>query len=254
MAKGIINMKRLRDRDSLAHVKRNQIKMMAKRGYPLDDEDLRVLEMDNDTLIEYYLRKGKEEGLPPPLSMNKVYTKIIDENGDPSDEGTELKNLVYFVPIGNEITICMDKINPIIAISEEMSDVKHIDVIALVKLYPNSATALKKVKNRDIISWYYQELEIDPFESVFVPKYRMLTTKEQRNIFFDQDGKLLLKKMSNIGLMRKDDIIAKMFRATPGKVLEYIYNQWYVNSMVTRSLEFVLITNESIGEMTKTLN
>lgn len=230
-------------------VKINQIRTARLRGYILDDEDDKLLNMSEEEFVEYYTNKASESGVDFFLSMNKLYKRYVDENGDPSTEGNVESNYFYFIPMGDEKTICIEKVNPVVNFAVR-ADMDQIDIISHAPLHAWSTGALSRLKNKRFVLWTYENMMIFPFDCECVPKYHIMTREEKQKTFYGDDGKPLIKRSKLVSMMLNDPVV-KFIGAKLGDILSFVEEQNYVPSLVNERLSFRVIVPGTVTETTK---
>lgn len=227
----------------------NKIRMMQKRGYSIDEEDKMLLGLEMEDYMEYFTKKMETEKVDFFLGMNKLYTRIIDENGDPATEGTIEENYVYFVPMGDEKSICVDKITPLADIIFR-GNMKYVDVISHAPLHAWSNTILGRIKNKKITTWVYEEMMAFPFDSLLVPDYHVMTRKEIQEAFYDEKGKPYIQRSKMSG-MTEGDPIAKFLRLSVNNIIMFVEEQSFVPSLVPSRLRMLRIVPGNIADSSK---
>lgn len=225
----------------LFNVKKNQIGMMKKRKYVIDDEDNLILKMDIEDFLKYVKEKTKDMTISDPVhSLNKLYTKFLED-------GTQEKNYVYYIsPNKSGKKICTSQIIELSLFIITLEDVRKVDIISSIDFHTLSIEALKRtLKTKMFTIWLYKELVYDIFASPWVPKYKVLSKEEVKNIFFDENDQPLIKK-KNLPYLRIDDPAAKILNLNTGDIVQYKTKNPFVNSLVSSMIEYRQVVSSSI--------
>lgn len=240
-------------RELLFSVKKNQIKMLERRGYEIGEIEK---EMSNYNLEQFI---NKVEEIAAEMSKTSTSNVKISFTSALSNayikynlDGSRDINYIHYVePQKDKKKISVGQILSIIELAEGIR-AQYIDIITETDLHPQARQRPNEITHRTFQIWLYKQLAFDIYESPYVFKYRKLTKDEIKAIFYDDSGKPKIKR-STLPMVRKDDILAGKYLALKtGDIITYEFVNFFTPSMVPNSIEFLQVTNESIYEIEKT--
>lgn len=207
----------------LFEIKKNQIKMVIRRGYDASDEEP-LLDYKVGNFLDFYVPIAKKY----KKSVREVLSKTYKNENDES-------LYVFFADISSNKQLGVEVINNVLS---EMKKGKNAIIITPI---PLSASAKKKILGLltyNIYIFMETEMGYDPTEHFLVPKHRVLGVKEQRD-FLIKNG-LTVDQFPTI---LTTDIIARYYGFKPGQVVEIIRTNFY-DSITQESLGYRLVKED----------
>lgn len=220
----------------LITIKKNQIKMMRDRGFVLDDEDEKILNYTDAEFIKHMKIKFDMTVDKKNYLFNKLYTKKDDDNNI-------VKNYVYYI-FSKSDKVKTEDIKDLIDFSVK-SDTRRFDIISKNTFHSSADGKLKKLTNTNFKLWSYDELIKYIFDSRYVPRYKSLNKKEIDEIFY-QDGKVLIDR-SQLPKMIIDDPVCKFMDFQIGQILEFVFKDFFGNSLVNEKLKYRQVVGGTIS-------
>lgn len=224
----------------LITVKKNQIRMMRDRGFELDDEDEKILGYTDDEFIKHMKIKLDMTDDKKNYLINKLYTKK-------DSDGNIEKNYVYYI-FSRSDKVKTEDIKDLIDFSVK-SDIRKFDIISMNVFHSSADGKLKKLTNTKFKIWSYDELIKYIFDSKYVPRYRSLSRKELDEIFY-QYGKVLIDR-SQLPRIIIDDPVCKFMDFQVGQILEFVFKDFFGNSLVNEKLKYRQVVGGTISLNTK---
>ena len=187
----------------LFEVKKNQLKMVRRRGYNISREE-GILNLTLPQFLKTYVPFAKQQN----RSFRSVMTNVYE-----NDVGGRL--LVYYadVPSG---TTQLGKNEVGCAISSMEKYKLHDAVIITAKqLSPSASKHVASLVSENIQIFLEDEMSYDPTEHFLVPKHIPLSPDEARE-FLDTNG----ISIDQMPILRSDDIIIKNLGLRGGRIVK----------------------------------
>jgi DNA-directed RNA polymerase I, II, and III subunit RPABC1 len=193
---------------NLFKVKKNQLKMIRKRGYDISAEE-HMLSMTISQFIEEQSSLAKESGNTLKSTLNALYI---------NNEG-ELIYVYYADTIQNSKQFGVSQILEILVKIDEYKNqgynINNIIIITELPLSSGATSELEKMPAYNIEVFLNSELAYDPTEHYLVPNHRIMSKDEARQ--FLRKNKL---KFNQLPLISKRDPIARYYGARVGQIME----------------------------------
>ena len=206
-------------------IKKNQLKMVKKRGYDImNEEPLFNYKLDN--FIEYYYNNAKKNKKSVRQLLSTFY------------KGIDKDLYVFFADVDNK-----HKQLGVEAIGEMLTEMesRKIRNSILITPMPLSSSAKKKISellSYNIYVFSESEMSYDPTEHYFVPEHRPLAVEEQRD--FLARNKISIDQMP---IMLTSDMIARYYGFKPGQIIEIRRTNLF-DTLVPHSLSYRAVKEE----------
>ena len=206
----------------LFEIKKNQLKMVRRRGYNIDREES-LLSITLDQFLNAYVPFAKSQN----KSMRNVLTNIYE-----NDEGKKL--YVYFADISNTKQLGVEFLDVI----SEMDRYKAKNAIIITPI-PLSTLFKKKIQELltyNIYTFMESEMGYDPTEHYLTPEHKALSPEEQRN--FLSRNNISIDQMP---IMLTTDMISRYYGFQTGQVIKInrinLYDTIIQNSVTYRVIK-----------------
>ena len=186
----------------LFEIKKNQLKMVRRRGYNIDKEES-LLSITLHQFLNAYVPFAKSQN----KSMRNVLTNVYE-----NDEGKRL--YVYFADISNTKQLGVEFVLDVIS---EMDRYKAKNAIIITPI-PLSASSKKKIQELltyNIYTFMESEMGYDPTEHYLTPEHKALTPEEQRD--FLSRNNISIDQMP---IMLTTDMISRYYGFQTGQVIK----------------------------------
>lgn len=210
--------------DRLLEVKKNQLKMVERRGYNIDRE-APLLKYNRRNFINYFLPRCQKESRTVRNMLTNVY-----EHNDP-EKG---RLAVYYSETPTTSQLGVKDAGKAI---EYMREYKARTAI-IITGKPLSTQAVKSINGLvgySIQIFLEEEMSYDPTEHVFVPKHIPLSKEEQKD--FLNKNNLSVDEMP---IIATNDIISRYYGLRPGQVVR-IERQNMFETMILNSVTYKVI-------------
>lgn len=210
--------------DILLEVKKNQLKMVRRRGYNIDRE-APLLKYKRQNFVNYFLPRCQKEGKTVRSMLTNVYEHTDPEKG---------RLVVYYAETPTTSQLGVNDAGKAIEYMREYGARTAIIITAK----PLSTPAVKSINGLvgyNIQIFLEEEMSYDPTEHIFVPKHIPLTEPEQREF--------LTKNNISIDMMpviSTNDIIARYYGLRQGQVVR-IERQNMYETMILNSVSYKVI-------------
>lgn len=227
--------------EKLFRVKKNQILMMERRGYPIDAEDKEIIDMKQNEFLDWINRKAEDMTINDAIhALNKLYVKI-------KPDGMAEKNYVYYMsPNKDGKKICSKQIQVFVEFMKALSDVRLVDIISDREFHTLSRASIDDDTSKKYKIWLYNDLSYNVFESAYVPKYKKFPENKTKEVFYEVDGVPLVKR-SNLPYLCIDDPIAKLMNLESGDIVESISTTFFIPSLVPDMIQYKQVVPRSIN-------
>jgi DNA-directed RNA polymerase I, II, and III subunit RPABC1 len=214
-----------RKAERLLTIKKNQLKLVRRRGYDIKKEEP-LFGYDVDDFLNVYVPFSKKNNKSLKAILSQVYEK---ENG---------KRLYIFY--ADEPSSSQLGVKYIYEFIEEMDKFKSRNGILItpVKLSPASNKELAKLLNYNVQVFLDDEMMYDPTEHFLVPEHRALGEEEQRD--FLKRNNLSLNQFQ---IMLTTDMISRYYGFRPGELIEIKRTNLY-DTMVPESLAYRVVEED----------
>lgn len=207
----------------LFEVKKNQLKMVRRRGYNIDKEK-HILETPLHQFLNGYISYAKENN----RSFRSVMTNVYE-----NDDGKRM--LVYYADVPTTTTqLGVKEVGDAIS-SMEKYKLHDAVIITARQLSPSALNHVNKLVSENIQIFLEEEMAYDPTEHFLVPKHIPLSLEEARS--FLESNKINIDEMP---VIRSDDIIIKNLGLRGGRIVK-IERENIFETMIVKSVSYKAI-------------
>lgn len=189
-------------------MKKNQLKMLRRRGYDISREEI-LLTYTLADFMKIYLPFAKKSGKTLRGVLSQTYEKPIEEKG-------KIERLYVF--FAEEDT--KHKQLGVETLGEMISDMDRYKAKNGILITPAPLSSPSKKKIEELLSYNIyvfmeNEMAYDPTEHYLTPAHRALTIEEQRN-FLAQNN----ISIDQIPIILTSDMISRYYGFKPGQIIE----------------------------------
>lgn len=208
-------------------IKKNQLKLVRRRGYILEENEENLLYITLEDFLEAYLpfAESKKKSLRNILS--RLYYNDRDE-----------KIYVYYAD--NPKTskqLGIDAVTDAIA-NLDKNRSKNLLLITPVPLTSAASKKIQELVSYNIHIFLESEMVYDPTEHYFTPEHKALTKEEQRQ-FLETNG----FNIDQISIMLTSDMIARYYGFRVGQIIK-IRRQNTFETLVQESLSYRVVKQD----------
>lgn len=203
-------------------MKKNQLKMVKRRGYNIEREEP-LLSYTPQDFLDVYI---------PFAQKSKKSLRAVLSNTYSNDKGEKL--LVYFVDLSNNKQMGVETLGDVI---QEMEKYKSKNAIIITPI-PLSASSKKKIQELltyNIYTFMENEMAYDPTEHYLVPEHRALSAEEQREFLARNN-----LSIDQLPAILTTDMISRYYGFRTGQVIEIkrlnLYETIVQESLVYRAV------------------
>lgn len=220
---------------ALFEIKKNQLKMVRRRGYNIDRE-AGLLTITNEEFYNAYVPFAEQNNKSIRAIMSQVYYKDLSPEEQNAGKRQE-KLFVYFADIPDSSQLGVDAISHFI---QEMDKYRSKNGILITprKLSTPAEKNIQGLVSYNISVFSEQEMSYDPTEHFLTPEHVGMTPEVQReflkrnNITIDQLPGMLLT-----------DIITRYYGFKLGQIVEIKRVNLY-DTMVKKSLAYRVVRED----------
>lgn len=213
----------------LLKVKKNQIAMVADRGYNVTEE-AGLVTTDEATFIAYYGPYVAQNRATLRALLSRVYLR------NDADTGNEERLLVYYAEPPGKKQIGSDEIKEFIGLMRSYGTESGV-LIVDAPISSAGTAEFGKVPQYNIQVFNEDELMYNPTRHYLVPRHTALSTVEARE--FLRANKLQANKLPLIlGTGERIDPIAKWYGFAPGKIIRIDRENFIFQSLVEQETFF----------------
>jgi len=208
----------------LLEVKKNQLKMVYRRGYKIDREAF-ILQLDVAKFLEIYVPFAQQHS----KTFRGAITAVYEHETNP-----DKRLVVYYAETPTTSQLGVGDVGEAVVY---MTQTKASDAI-VITAKPLSQPAIKHVTglvSYNIQIFMEEEMSYDPTEHFLVPKHIPLTDEEQRE--FLNGNKI---EIDALPIIATNDIIARYYGLRPGRVVRIERENMYETSII-KSLSYKVI-------------
>ena len=191
-------------------MKKNQLKMLRRRGYDIGREES-LLSYTLKDFMKTYLPFAKKSGKTLRGVLSQTYEKIQTEGKEQKPERLyvffaeeDSKHKQLGVDILGEMISDMDKFRA-----------KNGILISPVPLSSSSKKKIEELLSYNIYVFMENEMAYDPTEHYLTPAHRALTVQEQRDFLSKNNISI-----DQIPIILSSDMISRYYGFKPGQIIE----------------------------------
>ena len=206
----------------LFEIKKNQIKMVKRRGYNVGDEE-NLLNYTAEQFLDVYMPFAKSES----KSIRNILTTYYK-----NDDGSRL--YVYYADITNDKQLGVDAIKDFISGLHEKKARNGI-IITSIPLSSKSEKEIQKLLAYNIYTFTEDEMSYDPTEHYLTPEHIALSADEQRE-FLSKNG----LNIDQLPIILNTDMISRYYGFQTGQIIKInrvnLYDTIVQNSVSYRAV------------------
>lgn len=212
--------------NSLFNIKKNQLKMVERRGYNIERErSLLFLTLKDfmDAYIPFAKKKKK--------TLREVLTQVYE-----NDDGDRL--VVYFADIPDKSSkMGVDAMTDVIHELDNRKTKSGI-VITPKNLSPSAKKQIERLVNYTIQIFLESEMGYDPIEHYLTPEHIALSKEEQRDFLTKNDISI-----DQLPIMLDTDMISRYYGYRAGQVIKINRINMY-NTLIQKSIAYRAVKEE----------
>jgi len=216
----------------LFNIKKNQIKMVQRRGYNVEKEIAILEDYDLNNFIEVFLPLANEK--------NKSIRSVLSEYSPyyENEEGDRL--IVYYTETKKyKKELGVEAINE--AIEEMMSYKAKNSIIITTKAISSAARKrIEELPSYNISVFLDDEMSFDPTEHYLTPKHEPLSVEEQRD-FLERNN----ISIDQLPIITTSDKISRYYGFRQGQIIK-IYRTNFYDTMVQETISYRAVKQNTI--------
>lgn len=204
----------------LFEVKKNQLKMVRRRGYNIDREK-GILELTLNQFLKTYIPFAQQNN----RSFRSVMTNVYE-----NDQGKRM--LAYYVDV--PATATQLGVNEVGAAIVEMDKYKLHDAVIITskQLSPSAAKHISSLVSYNIQIFLEEEMAYDPTEHFLVPTHIPLSHEEAR-VFLEKND----LSIDQLPVILAEDVIMRNLGLRGGRIVKIIRDNMF-ETMIGRSVTY----------------
>lgn len=196
-------------------MKKNQLKMLRRRGYDITKEEI-LLTYKLEDFMKIYLPFAKKSGKSLRNVLSQTYEKIADEKEDKGQKGQKTERLYVF--FADEDT--KHKQLGVDILGEMITDMDRYRAKNGILITPAPLSSSSKKKIEELLSYNIyvfmeNEMSYDPTEHYLTPAHRALSVEEQRDFLSKNNISI-----DQIPIILTSDMISRYYGFKPGQIIE----------------------------------
>ena len=204
-------------------MKKNQLKMVRRRGYNVDRENS-ILTLNVNDFLAAYVPFAKKLNKSIRSVLSQVYENETGEKLYVFFADDDLKHKQMGVDVLGEMIQEMDKYKA-----------KNGILITPLPLSPSAKKKIEELLSYNIYVFQENEMAYDPTEHYFTPQHRPLSVEEQRD--FLARNKISIDQMP---IILTSDMISRYYGYKPGQIIEIKRVNLY-ETIVQESLSYRVV-------------
>ena len=211
----------------LFEIKKNQLKMVQRRGYEISKEE---------SLLSYTFEQFLDAYVPFAEKENKSLREVFST----TYKNPEQKKLVVYFAEPSKKQLGVEVFGDFL---KEMNDQKSNNGIIITgsALTPATKKEISKLPSNNIYTFMEDEMTYDPTEHFLVPKHRALSVEEQRNFLNKNDISI-----DQLPTILTTDMISRYYGFQTGQVIEIKRTNLY-DTIVQYSTSYRVVKDEPIN-------
>lgn len=185
----------------LFQIKKNQLKMVSRRGYDIRGEEP-LFNYTLDNFLNYYVTQAKKK---------KKTIRSLLTNFYKNEQGELI--YVYFADAPSGKQLSKDSISEVIVNMKGKS--KNAIIITPNPLSTDAKKSIANLLTDKIYVFTETEMSYDPTEHIYTPPHRALSEEEQRKLLSSNNISI-----DQMPILLTTDIISRYYGFTPGQVVE----------------------------------
>jgi len=212
--------------NSLFNIKKNQLKMVERRGYNIERERS-LLSLTLKDFMDAYIPFAKKK----KKTLREVLTQVYE-----NDDGDRL--VVYFADIPDKSSkMGVDAMTDVIHELDNKKTKSGI-VITPKNLSPSAKKQIERLVNYTIQIFLESEMGYDPIEHYLTPEHIALSKEEQRDFLTKNDISI-----DQLPIMLDTDMISRYYGYRAGQVIKINRINMY-NTLIQKSIAYRAVKEE----------
>lgn len=212
--------------NSLFNIKKNQLKMVERRGYNIERERS-LLSLTLKDFMDAYIPFAKKK----KKTLREVLTQVYE-----NDDGDRL--VVYFADIPDKSSkMGVDAMTDVIHELDNRKTKSGI-VITPKNLSPSAKKQIERLVNYTIQIFLESEMGYDPIEHYLTPEHIALSKEEQRDFLTKNDISI-----DQLPIMLDTDMISRYYGYRAGQVIKINRINMY-NTLIQKSISYRAVKEE----------
>lgn len=209
----------------LFEVKKNQLKMVERRGYNIDREK-HLLQVTLSQFLTPYVKFAQEKNTTFRSILTNVY------------ENSEKRILVYYADVPSSATqLGVEGVGDAIAYMTKYQ-LHDAIIITAKQLSPPAVKHINGLVAYNIQIFLEEEMAYDPTDHFLVPKHTPLSLDEQR-LFLQKNG----LSIDQLPIIRTDDTIIRYLGLRAGRIVKIERENMY-ETMILKSVTYKAVREE----------
>ena len=207
--------------DKLFTIKKNQLKMVRRRGYNIEKQEQDILAVDLKPFLDVYVPFAKKQKKTLRKILSRSYTNNAGE-----------KLVVFYADVPKTTKqLGVDDFGDAIRMADKYK-AKNLIMITPVDLSSAVNRKIQELESYNIYVFLENEMTYDPTEHYFTPEHRVLKLEEQRD--FLKRNNLSIEQLP---IILTSDMIVRYYGFLPGQIIEINRTNLY-DTIVTNSLSY----------------
>lgn len=206
--------------EKLFTIKRNQLKMVRRRGYNIEKQEENILSVDLQSFLDVYIPFAKKEKKSLRKVLSRPYT---------NDEGEKI--LVFYADVPRTKQLGVEEFKVMIETADK-HNAKNLILITPVNLSSAVNKNIQELEGYNIYVFLENEMTYDPTEHYFTPEHKALGVEEQRE--FLKRNNLSLEQLP---IILTSDMMVRYYGFRPGQIIEINRTNLY-DAIVQNSLSY----------------
>lgn len=207
--------------ERLFTIKRNQLKMVRRRGYNIEKQEENILSVDLQSFLDAYIPFAKKQKKSLRKILSRPYT---------NDDGEKL--VVFYADVPKTTKqLGVDDFGEAIRTADKYK-AKNLILITPVDLSSAVNKKIQEFESYNIYVFLENEMTYDPTEHYFTPEHRALKIEEQRE--FLKRNNLSLEQLP---IILTSDMMVRYYGFLPGQIIEINRTNLY-DTIVQNSLSY----------------
>ena len=214
----------------LFNIKKNQLKLVRRRGYNIDREEP-LLSYKLQNFLDAYVPFAKKNRKTLRNVLSQVYQKEVE-----TESGSKIERLYVFYadPDTKHKQLGVETLGEMIT-EMDRNKAKNGILITPMNLSSQSKKKIEELLTYNIHVFLESEMAYDPTEHWLVPAHRPLGVEEQRG--FLERNKI---SIDQIPIILATDMISRYYGFKPGQVIEIKRANLY-ETLVQESLSYRVV-------------
>ena len=214
--------------NKLFRIKKNQLKMVRRRGYIIEKQEQDIMLVDLQTFLDVYIPYDRQVKQSIRQVLSRPY---VNEKGEKlivyyADEPATTKKLGVEA-LGHAIIMC------------EKYNTRNLILVSPVGLSSTASKEISKMVSYNIYFFLEDEMTYDPTEHYFTPAHRALLPEEQRDFLKRND-----LSIDQLPIILTSDMISRYYGFRVGQIIEIIRTNLH-DTIVQKSLSYRAVKEDA---------